>query len=79
MSLIQGIGGYFVVIYFLIKAFKNGNIIYVNGMWDGLSALIETIAAYYILGDRLNTTDQYLGIVLICVGIIILNSGGISN
>lgn len=78
-SLVQGIGCYFVVIYFLIKAFRDGNVIYVNGMWDGLSALVETLAAYYILGERLNSIDQYFGIVLICVGIIVLHSGGISK
>ncbi len=78
-SLAQGISGYIGVIYFLIRSFKGGNILYVNAMWDGISALFESIAAYHILGERLNTISQYFGIVLICIGIGILNLGGISK
>jgi len=75
--LYKGILGYSGVIYFLIKSFKQGNIMYVNGLWDGMSGLLESIAAYIILGERLNTWYQYAGILLICLGILLLHCGGI--
>jgi hypothetical protein len=72
-----GVGGYIAVIYFLIRALKVGNVVYVNGMWDGVSAIIETIAALLIFGEKLNTMGQYLGLGLIIAGIFCLKNGGI--
>jgi multidrug transporter EmrE-like cation transporter len=75
----QGAAGYIGVIYFLIKCFSSANVIYVNGMWDGMSAVIETLAAYFILGDRLNTRIQWIGLGLLIVGITMVKMGGISK
>jgi len=75
----KGSAGYIAVVYFLIKLLKNGNVLYVNGMWDGVSALLEGLAAYLILGEKLNTRSQYMGLLLIIIGIFILRSGGISK
>ena len=47
----KGIGYYGGVIFFLIKSLIGSNILYVNGIWDGISGLIESAAAYYFLGD----------------------------
>lgn len=68
----KGTIGYMGVIYFLIRSLRVGNVLYVNGMWDGLSAILETIAAYFILGERLNTKTQYLGLMVIIAGIFML-------
>jgi multidrug transporter EmrE-like cation transporter len=46
-------------------------------MWDGISAVIETLAAYFIFGEQLNTMTQYGGLALIVAGILLLKSGGI--
>jgi hypothetical protein len=73
-----GLIGYAGVIYFLIKALKTGNVMYVNGMWDGVSAVIETVPVYFLLGERLNTPGQYGGLLMIIAGIFMLHSGGIS-
>lgn len=75
----QGIIGYVGVVYYLIKSFKMGNVIYVNGMWDGMSTVLETIAAYLILGDRLNTKTQWIGLGMLIVGIIMVRMGGIAK
>lgn len=72
----QGTVGYVGVIYFLIRTLKGSNIMWANGMWDGVSGLIETLAAYFILGERLESWVQYLGIVLIAGGLIFLKTGG---
>ena len=75
----KGSAGYIAVVYFLIKLLKSGNVIYVNGMWDGVSTLLESVAAYLILGEKLNKPSQYIGLGVIIIGIFILHSGGISN
>lgn len=69
----QGSIGYIGIIFFLIRSLKVGNVLYVNGMWDGVSAILETIAAYFILGERLNNKTQYLGLVIVIAGIFMLH------
>ena len=75
----QGLFGYAWVIFFLIKSLRFGNVIYVNGMWDGISGIIETLAAYYILGERLNSPWQYVGLVLLVSGLLLVRTGGIAR
>ena len=73
---IQGTLGYIGVVYFLIKTLSGGNVMYVNGMWDGISGIMETIAAYVILGERLTSWVQYLGLVMISGGLVLLKAFG---
>ena len=73
--LLHGIAGYIGVCYFLIQSFKYKNVLYVNGMWDGVSGLLESLAAYFILGDRLHKPTQYTGLVMIIVGVYLLKNG----
>jgi len=73
---IQGSLGYLGVVYFLIKSLKQGNVMFVNGMWDGVSGILESVAAYVLLGERLTSWVQYLGIVMIAIGLVFLRSGG---
>jgi len=70
----QGALGYVGIIYFLIRSLRVGNVLYVNGMWDGVSAVLETLAAYFILGERLNRPIEYLGLVAIIAGIFMLHA-----
>lgn len=74
-----GITGYIGVIYYLIRSLRVGNVTYVNGMWDGISAILETAAAFFLFGERLNSWNQYLGLGLIIIGLFILKSGGIAR
>jgi small multidrug resistance pump len=78
MNWASGLGGYVGVIYFLIKSLRVGNVTYVNGMWDGVSAIIETLAAFFLFGERLNSPTQYMGLGLIIAGLFALKSGGVS-
>jgi multidrug transporter EmrE-like cation transporter len=73
-----GFIGYLGVMYFLVKALKSGNIMYVNGMWDGISALLNTVGVYFLLGERLNTSGQYAGLVFIIGGVFLMNRDGIA-
>ena len=73
--LYKGILGYIGVVYFLVQALRGGNLLYVNGMWDSLSTVFNSLAAFILLGDRLKTNSQYLGLMLIIVGIYMLKDG----
>ena len=64
--------GYIGVIYFIIKSLQGSQILLVNAVWDGLSALIESIAAIVILGERFDDPWKYLGIILIILGLFFL-------
>ena len=61
--LAHGIAGYVGVVYFLIQSLRLKNVLYVNGMWDGISGIMESAAAYVFLGDRLDKPMEYLGLV----------------
>ena len=76
---IQGSAGYAGVIYFLIQSLKKGNVLYVNGMWDGVSGILESLAAYIFLGERFNHPMQYVAILVIVIGIAMLRYYGISK
>lgn len=70
-----GIAGYIGVIYFLISSLMMNDVIWVNGIWDGSSALIETLFAYFMFGERLGKPSQYLGLVAIIGGLFLLKNG----
>jgi multidrug transporter EmrE-like cation transporter len=71
-SLGLGIFGYVGVIIALIWSFRTGNVLVINGLWDGMSTIIESIAAYLILGDRLENPYQYAGLFLTVIGVCML-------
>ena len=72
--LVHGVIGYAGVVYFLIQSFRFKNVLYVNVMWDGLSGLLESMAAFAILGDRLQTLSQYVGVAFIILGVVLLKA-----
>jgi len=72
LDLGKGISLYGGVIFFLIKSLIGSNILYVNGMWDGISGLVESLAAYYFLGERLDRNTQYIGLGFIILGMFLM-------
>ena len=72
--LFHGIAGYAGVIFFLIQSLRNANVLYVNGMWDGISGILESLVAYVVLGDRLEKPMQYVGLVLTFAGIFLMKA-----
>lgn len=72
---IQGCLGYMGVIYFLIRMLRLKDVIWVNAMWDGGSALIETLFAYFMYGERLKKQVNYAGLALIVLGLFMLRDG----
>ena len=71
-KLCLGIIGYIGVVISLIWSFKTGNVMAVNGLWDGMSTIIESLAAYIILGNRLENPYQYFGLGIIILGVFML-------
>ncbi len=71
-NFVIGTVGYIGVVFFLIKSLQGSTVLLVNSAWDGISAIIETIAAMVILGERLDDPQQYIGIVLIVAGLFFL-------
>lgn len=67
-----GILGYAGVVYWLVVSLKSYNVLYVNGMWDGISGLIESVAAYVVLGDRFDKPHNYIGLLLVILGIFLM-------
>jgi multidrug transporter EmrE-like cation transporter len=72
LPLSVGIAGYIGVVYYLIVALQGSTVLFVNGAWDGISALMESIAAFIFLGERFHNPLQYVGLGLIIVGVYLL-------
>jgi len=71
-NFIVGTTGYIGVIYFLIRSLQGTQLLLINAAWDGLSALLESIAAMVFLGERFEDPTKYIGIVLIIIGLFFL-------
>ena len=67
-----GTFGYVGVIYFLIKSLQGSTILLVNSAWDGTNALIESLAAILILGERFDDPRKYIGVIFIIIGLFFL-------
>ena len=67
-----GIFGYIGVFLMLIVSLQGSTLMMVNGAWDGISGLFNSIYSYFILGERFDSISQYIGLGLIIVGIFLL-------
>lgn len=60
----MGLFGYIGVVFFLIKSFGHGNMLWVTSMWEGMIIIMSASYAYFYLGERFSHPVQYLGILL---------------
>jgi len=67
-----GIVGYIGVVTLLILSLQDSTILLVNNAWDGMSALIESVFAFVVLGERFENVYQYFGAILIFLGLFLL-------
>jgi multidrug transporter EmrE-like cation transporter len=67
------------MIFLLVSALKHGNVMFTNGMWDGISAIITTVLAFVLFKERLSNKFQWGGLVLIIIGCILLGYGEIPH
>ena len=52
----------------LIINLQNSTILMVNNAWDGTSSVIESLFAYFVLGERFDNYFQYIGVFFIVIG-----------
>jgi len=67
-----GVLGYIGVIIMLIVSLQGSTLLMVNNGWDGISSLLESMYAYFILGERFDNYLQYFGVVFIITGLYLL-------
>jgi len=72
IPLLFGIGGYVGVVLMLIVSLQGSTILMVNGAWDGISTIMNSLAAYIVLGERFESWIQYFGLLLIIIGLFLL-------
>jgi multidrug transporter EmrE-like cation transporter len=75
-SLVKGVVGYAVVLFFLIKSLSVASMLYVGAMWEGMVTVIGSLVAYFYLGERFSHWSQYLGLVLAVLAMILVHKGG---
>ena len=78
-NFVYGSLGYVGVVYFLIKSLQGSQVLLVNAAWDGLSALVESLAAILFLGERFDDPMKYVGVILIIMGLFFLQIPMTSN
>lgn len=71
-ALLAGIAGYGGVVALIIVALRGGSLLYVNSVWDGVSALMESAAAMVFLGERFERPSQYAGLAFVIAGLFLL-------
>ena len=64
LHLILGILGYAAVLFFLVRSFGHGNMLWVTTMWEGMIIVLSAVYAFFWLGERFDHWIQYLGIIL---------------
>ncbi len=67
-----GLGGYISIFMMLVYTIQGSTLLVVNNAWDGMSSLIESFYAFFILGERLENKYQYIGILFIISGLWLL-------
>ena len=67
-----GIAGYIGIMVLLVLSLQDSTILLVNNAWDGTSSLIESLYAFFILGERFDNYLQYFGIIFIIIGLYLL-------
>ena len=72
VPLIIGVVGYIGVMIILVVSLQDSTVLMVNGGWDGMSAILESVCAYVFLGERFANYLQYVGLALIIGGIYLL-------
>jgi len=72
VPLIIGVVGYIGVMVMLVISLQDSTVLMVNGGWDGMSAILESICAYVFLGERFVNYLQYVGLMLIVGGLYLL-------
>lgn len=67
-----GSTAYIGVVAMLIVSLQGSTILMVNSAWDAISTLLESLFAFFILGERFENYLQYFGVFFIIIGLYLL-------
>lgn len=67
-----GVVTYVIMMGLLIVALQNSSILMVNNGWDAINGILESLFAYFVLGERFEHYTQYLGIIFIVFGMYLM-------
>ena len=69
-----GVGAiaYTTMVGLLIVALQDSSILMVNNGWDAINGLLESLFAFFVLGERFEHYTQYIGIGFIVLGIYLM-------
>lgn len=56
----------------LIVALQNSTILLVNNSWDAMNTVLQSVVAYFLLGERFEHYTQYLGVGLVVLGMYLM-------
>lgn len=70
----QGLTGYLGIAMLLTQTLRYKNLLYTKSLWDGVSGIVEAAAAYFFLGNRLDSTQEYVGLGFTLVGVLLLQT-----
>ena len=70
--LATGLVGYIGVVIMLIVSLQGSTILLVNNAWDGASSILESLFAFFILGERFDNYLQYVGMFMVIGGMALL-------
>lgn len=74
-----GLAAYGFVLYFLVKSFTFGNLLYVSAMWEGMITVLSSLFAIFVLGERFNHWIQYAGILVGLLAVYMVHLGGVAK
>lgn len=74
-SLMKGAAFYVLMTFIIIQIFRMSNLIYVNLLWCAISAISETLLAFFLLHERLHNIYQYSGGIMVILGTVSLMIG----
>ncbi len=75
--LVYGGSSYIFMVALLIYLLRRSNVMYMNSLWDATSIILETFLAYILLKETMSNNHQYIGLIFVIIGIILLNVGTI--
>jgi multidrug transporter EmrE-like cation transporter len=70
--LATGLVGYVSLVILLIIALQGSTLLLVNNAWDGASSILESLFAFFILGERFDNYLQYVGMFMVVGGMLLL-------
>lgn len=79
LHLILGILGYAAVLFFLVRSFGHGNMLWVTTMWEGMIIVLSAVYAFFWLGERFSSPIQYAGIILAILAMCCVQYGEYLN